>query len=844
MADVDPHAIQRDLIPDIPDQLRDTGFEDVAEIGHGGFGVVYRCTQPVLDRTVAVKVLTTELDADNLERFLREQRAMGRLSGHPHIVTVLQAGTTASGRPYIVMPYHAKDSLEALIRRHGPLDWREALTIGVKLAGALDAAHSVGTLHRDVKPANILVSDYGEPQLTDFGIARIAGGFQTGTGVITGSPAFTAPEVLEGATPTVASDVYSLGATLFCALTGHAAFERRSGEQVVAQFLRITSQPIPDLREQGLPADVAAVIERAMSRDPASRPASAAALGEELQDIQRRHDVAVDGMARPVELGVEQRQSPLARSTAQRHTAITPTPPAPATKYRAPVPSRSLVARDRLTGMLRAGGRRRLILIHAPSGFGKSTLAAQWREELCRQGIAVAWLTVDDDDNNPVWFLTHLLESIRRVRPVLASSLSQVLGDHGDDAGRYVLTTLIDEIHENDDRLALIIDDWQRVSDGSTIAALGFLLDHGCHHLQLIVTSWSRTGLPVGRLRIHDELVEIDAESLRFDAEEARSFFNDVSGLQLSGTDVDALTASTEGWAAALQLATLSLRGGADASSLVGRLCGATDVMCEFLAENVLDTLEPEIAEFMAVTSITERTCGDLAAALTGVNRAQAVLDDIEQRGLFLQRVDDEPNWFRYHQIFAGFLRRRLEHDQPDRVTPLHRAASAWFAGHGYLNEAVDHALAAGDPAGAVDLVEQDETNLLEHSRMTTLLGIVAKLPPQLVITRPRLQLVTAWANILLQHSPTACAGLARFESALERSGLTETSRADLGVEADVVRAVADMFADRTEDLDAMVAEAMSRADSLHPRVGGGWPEMLRRSRRSIASTLTPRIGS
>src|SRR5271166_932165 len=300
MAERDPQTTQQDLISGISAELRNAGFDDVAEVGRGGFGIVFRCRQPALDRTVAVKVLTSHLDPDNLDRFLREQRAMGRLSGHPHIVTILQVGSTASGRPFIVMQYHAKDSLEVLIRRHGPLDWCETLSIGVKLAGALEAAHRVGTLHRDVKPANILLTDYGEPQLTDFGIARIAGGFQTSTGVITGSPAFTAPEVLEGATPTAQSDVYSLGATLFCALTGHAAFERRSGEQVVAQFLRITSHPIPDLCEQGLPADVAAVIERAMARNPADRPASAAAFGEELRDIQRSHGVAVDEMAHPV----------------------------------------------------------------------------------------------------------------------------------------------------------------------------------------------------------------------------------------------------------------------------------------------------------------------------------------------------------------------------------------------------------------------------------------------------------------------------------------------------------------------------------------------------------------
>jgi ATP/maltotriose-dependent transcriptional regulator MalT len=821
MAEGDPHATQQALLSGIPAELRGAGFDDVAEVGHGGFGVVYRCTQPSLDRTVAVKVLTSDLDADNLERFLREQRAMGRLSGHPNIVTILQVGTTPAGRPFIVMPYHAKDSLEAVIRKHGPLDWNEAVSLGVKLAGALHAAHSIETLHRDVKPGNILLSDYGEPQLTDFGIARIAGGFQTSTGVITGSPAFTAPEVLEGAAPTPQSDIYSLGATLFCAMTGHAAFERRSGEKVIAQFLRITSQPIPDLREKGLPADVAAAIERAMSRDPIDRPATAGEFGEELRAIQRHHAVFVDEMAHPVELGVERRKAPVGQSPHRSHTTATPTPPTPATKYRPQVATRSLVARDRLTEVVHAAGRRRLILIHAPSGYGKSTLAAQWREELTRGGIAVAWLTIDDDDNNEVWFLAHVLEAVRRVRPALAGSLSQVLEEHGDDAGRYVLTSLIDEIHASDDPITLVVDDWQRVSDGETIAALGFLLEHGCHHLQIIVTSWSGAGLPLSRLRLRDELVEIDSETLRFDAGEARSLFNDVGGLSLSGTDVDALTASTDGWAAGLQLAALSLRGGTDASTLLSGLSATSDVIGEFLAENVLSGLEPEIIDFVLSTSITERICGALASALAHVKRGQAMLEDVAQRGLFLQRVDNDPSWFRYHQMFAEFLRRRLERDSPDQIEELHRTAAAWFADNGYLNEAVNHALIIGDSTLAVDLVEKDETNLLEQSKMTTLLEIVKKLPSHLLVSRARVQLAIAWANMLLQRTAPANDALNRFEAALDSTDVTEPVRVDLRVEADVLRGCADMFADRTDRLDACVAEAFSRPDTFHPRVPG-----------------------
>ncbi|MFD9670297.1 protein kinase, partial [Rhodococcus sp. NPDC059968] len=200
------------------------------------------------------------------------------------------------GRPYIVMPYHAQDSLDARIRRHGPLPLDEALRLGVKMAGALETAHRLGILHRDVKPGNILLTDYGEPALTDFGIARIAGGFETTAGVVTGSPAFTAPEVVTGEPPSAAADVYGLGATLFAVMTGHAAFERRSGEQVVAQFLRIAAEPGPDPRKHGIPEDVSAIIERAMAGAPAGRP-SATELGQQLRASQRLHGFPLDAMA-------------------------------------------------------------------------------------------------------------------------------------------------------------------------------------------------------------------------------------------------------------------------------------------------------------------------------------------------------------------------------------------------------------------------------------------------------------------------------------------------------------------------------------------------------------------
>ncbi|MGW5147254.1 protein kinase domain-containing protein [Rhodococcus koreensis] len=297
MGEGDPLDTQRYVVPVVASELSAAGFDDAREIGRGGFGVVYRCTQADLDRTVAVKVLTVDLDEENRARFFREQRAMGRLTGHPNIVGVLQVGATDSGVPYIVMPYHPDGSLEARVRKEGPLELDEVLRLGVKIAGAVETAHRLGILHRDVKPANILLTEYGEPELTDFGIAHISGGFETATGAVTGSPAYTAPEVLQGDPPSPAADVYGLGATLFSALTGHAAFERRSGEQVVAQFLRITTQPVPDLREHGIPDDVADVIARAMSRTPGERPPTAADFGEELRRVQLDRGLPADDMA-------------------------------------------------------------------------------------------------------------------------------------------------------------------------------------------------------------------------------------------------------------------------------------------------------------------------------------------------------------------------------------------------------------------------------------------------------------------------------------------------------------------------------------------------------------------
>jgi serine/threonine-protein kinase PknK len=503
----------------------------------------------------------------------------------------------------------------------------------------------------------------------------------------------------------------------------------------------------------------------------------------------------------------------------RRDLALPGVPPGALTKYRPPTPARSLVTRARLTGRLHAGGHRRLIVIHGPAGFGKTTLAAQWSEVLVNEGVTVAWLTIDSDDNNGVWFLAHLVEAVRSVQPNLGEGLQRALESRGNDAGRYVLTSLINEIHESGKRIAVIIDDWHRITGAATIEALSYLLDRGGHLLQVVVTSRTRAGLPMSRMRVLDELIEIDSAALRFDLPESRAFLLDVGGLVLDDRDVAHLEQTTDGWVAALQLASLSLRDCDDPATMIGRMSGRHHAIDEYLAENVLDSLEPEMLDFLMVTSITERISGDLACALAGVGHGQALLEQAESQDLFLRRLDDEREWFCYHHLFAEFLLRRLERDRPERIVGLHGTASRWFAEHNLMREAVDHAIAAGEDERAVELMELHGVDLTQRGKTSTLLALVSKLPSDFLARSPRLQLMAAWANMLLQRPAAAFAALDAFESAAERRALSAPELHDMQVEANVIRAVMECAADHTERVDELISECLSRPETLAPDV-------------------------
>ncbi|WP_433621992.1 protein kinase domain-containing protein [Nocardia sp. CA-120079] len=472
MTDDDLRQTRREVVTPVTAELAAAGFEDAVEIGRGGFGVVYRCWQVGLDRTVAVKVSTAELEEDNRARFVREQRAMGRLTGHPNIVTVLEVGATESGRPYLVMPYHRLDSLDVWIRKNGPLPMERVLVIGVKIAGALASAHRLGIVHRDVKPGNILLTEYGEPALTDFGIAHIAGGFRTTASVVTGSPAFTAPEVLEGDEPTPAADVYGLGATLFCALTGHAAFERRSGESVVAQFVRITTQPARDLRETGIPADVSALVESAMNRDSHDRP-SAAELGESIRQVQQRHGFSVGEMALQGAPDLEHPdQKPPVHHNAKPSLRAGRRPIAAARDHSGNLPLELNSFVDRRTEMSELRNllsSARLVTLTGTGGVGKTRLALRAATQARRDFTDGVWLVELAEVSDPT---------------ILVDVVAATLGVR-DEPATPLLEVLLEFLSSRE--TLLVVDNCEQVVE--TVAELTETLLRTCPELRILATS-------------------------------------------------------------------------------------------------------------------------------------------------------------------------------------------------------------------------------------------------------------------------------------------------------------------------------------------------------------------
>jgi ATP/maltotriose-dependent transcriptional regulator MalT len=415
-----------------------------------------------------------------------------------------------------------------------------------------------------------------------------------------------------------------------------------------------------------------------------------------------------------------------------------------ATKLHVPRPHMGFMPRPRLAGRLDEGLGRQLILVCAPAGSGKTALLADWAG---RGGCPIAWLSLDASDNDPARFWRYAVAALDRVRPGISERVGPLLGPPAPPSFEGLVTALVNELDAEPGKgeVLLILDDYHLIDSQPVHASLAFLLGHLPMGLRLVLASRSDPPLALARLRASGQLVELRADDLRFTADEAAALLREALGADLPNAAVAALTARTEGWAAGLQLAALSLRGQEDTAGFVAAFSGSHRYVLDYLAGEVLDRQAEELRGFLLETSVLERLSGALCDAVTGRTDSQAMLEAIEQAGLFLVPLDEVRGWWRYHQLFADLLRVRLRQQRPERIPLLHENAAAWHSEHGPADAAVRHAIAAGDMNWAARLMEQyfDELFYL-RGEGATLERWFSALPAQTIRSRPRLLVARA----------------------------------------------------------------------------------------------------
>jgi LuxR family maltose regulon positive regulatory protein len=404
------------------------------------------------------------------------------------------------------------------------------------------------------------------------------------------------------------------------------------------------------------------------------------------------------------------------------------------------------VARTRLYARLDEGVRRDLTVVSAPAGFGKTTLLADWSRQ---SGLPVAWVSLDERDDDPIRFLSYLLAAIGTIHDGFGESTRAFLGSlPSSEELEPVLTALSNEILELPHDFVLVLDDYHVLRSGAVHDALAFLLEYAPPPMRLVVAGRGSPPLPLARLRAAGRLTEIGEAELRFTLEEASDFLGGTMGLDLSGEGIVALENGTEGWIAGLQLAAHALKGRENEVRSAENFSGSTRHVFDYLAEEVLSRQPEDVREFMLKTSIVETLNAPLCEALTGAGNGRVMLERLERENLFLVPLDVVGRYYRYHHLFAAFLRERLRRTHPDTVSALHRRAGLWYERDDCIAGAVEHALAAEDFGRAADMIGEEAGTRRRYVDASQLLRWLGALPDGLVRLRPQLSILYAWALV------------------------------------------------------------------------------------------------
>ncbi len=415
------------------------------------------------------------------------------------------------------------------------------------------------------------------------------------------------------------------------------------------------------------------------------------------------------------------------------------------TKLHAPDP-RERIGREALVARLSNAPGARLALIRAPAGWGKSTLLSQWRSGgQGRRGFA--WVTLDSSDSDPIRFWAYALEALRTVAPELGSRSLTLLRAPGVDLVSEMLPVLIGELEAFQRPLVIALDEYHQLEGDAVHAGMRRLLDYLPDHVLVAIATRTEPPLQVPRLRARGQLVEVDADELRFSRTEAGVLLNELLGLELADEDVAALHQRAEGWPAAVYLAGLSLRNRADRHEFISRFAGDDRHIVDYLGEEVLADLDPGTRELLLRTSILERVNGPLCDSIAESTGSARKLETLARSNLFVVPLDDRRDWYRYHHLFRACLNAELRLESAELIPELHRRASSWFQRTGEVPEAINHAIAGQDFPTASELLAAHWNEVVSGGGLRTVEMWLMALPERIVIEDARLCLARAWTS-------------------------------------------------------------------------------------------------
>ena len=434
------------------------------------------------------------------------------------------------------------------------------------------------------------------------------------------------------------------------------------------------------------------------------------------------------------------------------------TSPILVTKFFIPPARPELVFRHRLIEQLNSGLERKLTLISAPAGFGKTTLVAEWLEKIKsdqkssgQTEIKIAWLSLDEGDNQPLRFLSYFITALNRISASdqeLGKSALNKLQLQPPAPVETILTDLINEIANFPEKILFVLDDFHLIDNPSIQEAVNFILEHTPPQMHLVITTREDPLLPLSRLRARRQLTEVRASDLRFSTDETADFFNRVMGLNLSAENIAALEARTEGWIAGLQLAAVSLQGQDDAGERISTFSGSHRLVMDYLIEEVLNQQPQSIRNFLLHTAVLNRMNASLCNTLTGDRTSQQTLENLDRANLFVIPLDANREWFRYHHLFADLLLQQLRTTSPDQIAVLHSKACQWYEQNQLPADAIHHAYAAQDFERVAAIAEQVWPQWSDGLSSITWLSWVKNLPEQVVRVRPVLSLAFGWAYL------------------------------------------------------------------------------------------------